>query len=83
MNVYKQTSSTVKISGLHNGLDLDADKATINTKPNFQQQLEDEELKKKLRNRQFDPNYMEFNIPDQPDTGSISFDPNDMTFDFK
>jgi len=77
----RQSTSTVKLSGLDTGLDLDADKVTNTTLAlSAQQRLEAERLKKWLLNRQFDPNFMEFNIDSPSDTGPITFDPSDIKF---
>jgi len=81
--IHKQSHSDVKLSGLDSGLDLDADKvAIVNPKSQFQRQIEAEELKKKLQNQPFDPLNMEFNIQDPMEVGGVSFNPNNMSFDF-
>lgn len=78
----RKSSSNVKLSGMENGLDLEADKVNLNTfVPSIQQRMQEELIKKQMLNRQFDPNYMEVNIAEPCDTGNISFDPTEMKFD--
>lgn len=79
---YKKHIVNVKMSGL-DGLDLEQDKPTNDYEEAYRRREQAEEMKRKLANKHFDPTYIESNIPDPPDTGSVSFDPNDMTFNTK
>lgn len=77
----------IKIDNTHGFgtvLDLDQDKPNEEDYETIMaRKLEMEEQAKVIRNRHFDPLYMETDLPETPEQpGGISFDPNDMTFDF-
>lgn len=72
----------VKLSGLGN-LDLDQDKPfEEDYEEAFRRHQEAEEMKRALQHKHLDPFYMESDLPEAPDTGSISLNPDDMTFNF-
>jgi hypothetical protein len=72
---------SLKIDGLNHSFDFEKDK--VDQYPEAHHRLEqEEEMKKTLLNKHLDPLYMETDLPDPPDTGSISLDPDDMTFNF-
>lgn len=75
-------TSTVKFSGLDGSLDLESDIHRPTYEEAWQRHVEAEEMKRKLMNKHFDPTHMDMDIPDPPDTGSVSFNADDMTFNF-
>ena len=79
---FKQHASTVKLSGLNETLDFTADRVDNDIESAYRKLEQEEELKRKERNKRFDPFFMESDLPEQPDTGNVSLNPNDMIFDF-
>lgn len=84
MDILKKHIKVNNIHGLGTVLDLDQDKPAEETyEQMMHRKAEEEKQAEALRNRHFDPLYMETDLPDAPDTGDISLDPNDMTFNFE
>ena len=79
---FKKSTNAVKFSGLDGSLDLEEDINRPSYEDAFRRHQEAEEQKRRLMNKHFDPTHMDMDIPDPPDTGSISFDPDDITFNF-
>ena len=77
MDIQKQH---FKFDGLNHQIDLEKDKI----QKSLQQQLKDQEeemrLKEKHRNRHFDPDNIEVNLPDIDTPMNHMFDPDYITF---
>ena len=81
---FKHSITTVKFSGFDPSLDLEDDIYRPSYEETYSRHLRDEEMKRKLLNKHLDPTYMECRLPEPPNLGNgLSFDPNEMSFNFK